>query len=427
MRILYLHQHFVTREGTSGGRSHEFGRILVKKGHSVTLITGAYDHSGLKWKPGGRQARFDVDGMDVRGVPVAYSQRMSMLQRIIAFVRFIFGACRESCRVRDVDVVFATSTPLTIAVPGLWAAWWHKCPFVFEVRDLWPAAPIELGVLKNPLLICLARRLERSACRRATHVIALSPGMKQGLLESGVPTEKVSVIPNSSDVELFRVSPDVGRRYREGLGRLSDRPWVVYAGAFGRVNGVEWAVRLAGEVAQLAPDVAFLFWGSGSEKEKARMLAADMGLVDRTVFFRDPVPRRELSEILSAATVLSSFCLDLPVLRTNSANKFFDAFAAGRPVVINYGGWQAELLEAEGAGLVLDSEDLQGSARRLVAALGDAEWIERAGAASRRLGDTVFNRGRLADALEQVLVKAVGKPAAASKVSREPTGEQAGT
>lgn len=407
VRVFYLHQYFVARSGTAGWRSYEFSRYLVRKGHAVTVVSGCSEWSGLTLPAGQKRTVLSVDGIEVRLLGVPYSQRMSMRRRLGAFAGFMLGACRESGRVPRPDVVFATSTPLTIAVPGMWAAARWRCPFVFEVRDLWPAAPIELGVLKNPLLIAAARALERLAYRRAAHVVALSPGMKDGIVAAGVPAEKVTVIPNASDVELFRVPPVVGAKFRAEQGDLGRRPWLVYTGTFGRVNRVDWAVRLAEHVARLAPEVAFVFYGSGSERERTAALARERGLLERTVFFRDPLPRAELPKVLSAATVLSSFAQDLPVMRTNSANKFFDAFAAGKPVVINYGGWQAEILEREGAGLALPHADLEGAAQRLVAALRDPDWLARAGAASARLGDTEFNRARLAAKLEEVLQRAV--------------------
>ena len=410
MQILYFHQHFVGPAGTSGGRSYEFGRRLVARGHRVTLITGAFEHSGLVTQ--GRRAAVNVDGIDVRVLGVPYGQGMSPTRRLRAFAGFALAACRASQRVRDVDVVFATSTPLTIAVPGMWAARWHRCPFVFEVRDLWPAAPIELGVLRNPLLIALARGLERLAYRRAVHIVALSPGMRDGIVAAGVPPGKVTVIPNASDVELFRVPASVGAAYRAELGELGRRPWVVYTGTFGRVNGVDWAVRLAACVARRNSEIAFLFFGAGSERGLAESLARELNLLGRTVFFFAPRGRSKLPPVLSAATMLSSLAQDLPVMRTNSANKFFDAFAAGKPVVINYGGWQAELLERTGAGLVLDQSDIPGSAQRLVAALRDPEWLHRAATAAALLGDVDFNRDRLAGQLEVVLRRAVAGRAA---------------
>jgi len=407
MKILYLHQHFVARSGTSGGRSHEFSRLWVRNGHRVTLITGAFEHSGLSWPPEKRGARFQIDGIEVRGLRVPYSQYMSPARRIRSFVSFMLSACREAMRVERPEVVFATSPPLTVAVPAIWAARWHRCPLVFETRDLWPAAPIEFGILTNPALVAVARGLERLAYRRAAHIVALSPGMKDGIVGTGVDSEKVTVIPNASDLELLRVPPEVGQVYRGRHGKLGERPWVVYAGASGRVNALDWVVTLADAVRRLEPDIAFLFFASGSEEDRILAAAKAAGILEENFFWMGRVPRSELAAVLSAATVVCSFFVDLPVMRTNSANKFFDALAAGRPVVINYGGWQAELLERTGAGLALDRNDVGGSARSLVQAVCDPGWLERAGGASARLGETEFDRRRLAARLERVLQHAV--------------------
>jgi len=406
VKILYLHQHFVAPTGTSGGRPYEFGRRLVRGGHQVTLVAGAYEHSGITWHQGDRRRVLDIEGIEVHVLGIPYRQSMGTHARLKAFGGFAFAALREVGRAPRPDVVFASSTPLTIAIPGMYAARRHRCPFVFEVRDLWPAAPIELGALRNPVLIAAAQKLERTAYNRATHIVALSPGMRDAIVKGGVPGDKVTVIPNASDVELLRVGPEAGRRWRQKHLELGDGPLVVYAGSIGRVNRVDWAVRLAAEVKALAPDVIFVFVGEGSEKGKCQELAKKIGVLGRQVHFLPSVPRNALGEVLSAATMLASFFVDTPVIRTNSANKVFDAFAAGKPLVINYGGWQAELLEKEGAGLVLDPDDLRGSARRLVRALRDREWLARAGKASARLGEFNFSRDRLAGRLEKVLRQA---------------------
>jgi len=406
VHILYLHQHFVTRSGTSGGRSHEFSRILVERGHRVTLITGSYDRGGLT-VPGGRWLnRSRVDGIEVLVVRVPYGQDMSVQRRIRSFLRFMALAVAAGRSVEDVDVVFATSTPLTIAVPGILLSKHHHAPFVFEVRDLWPEVPIKMGVLRNPLLQAAARWLERTAYRHARHIVALSPGMRDGILASGVAPGKVTVIPNSSDVELFRVDPAVGEAFRAVHPEWSDGPLVVYAGAFGRVNGLEYVIELARNVSAMDPGVKFVFSGEGSEKDSLERLAREAGLLGRTMFLLPPLARSELARLLSAATILTSFVAPIRVHEMNSANKFFDAFAAGKPVAINYGGWQADLLRETGAGLVLDPRNPEASAAMLVGALRDPSWLEEAGRASRRLGDEVFDRRKLALELETVLLEA---------------------
>lgn len=406
MHILYLHQHFVSRSGSAGGRSYEFSRLLIERGHRVTLISGEYDHSGLSIAGREKVVHKNIDGIELRIVRVPYAQAMSSGERIKSFLRFTFEAARESRRVPRPDVVFATSTPLTIALPGIDAARWHRCPFVFEVRDQWPAVPIALGYLHNPIMRSAAYALERFAYQHAQKIIALSPGMREGIIATGVDEDKVVVIPNSSDVELFRVGKDRAKEFLDRHPELKGRMLVVYAGAFGQVNNLNWLIDLAAEVNKQDRDIAFVLIGHGKEEARLKQEAASRGLAGLNVFFYPPVPRSGLPAVLAAATLLCSTIADVPILEHNSANKFFDAFAAGKPIIINHRGWQADLLEREGAGMALARQDLHLAAKRLTVAIKNRHWMAGAETASRRLGAERFDRRKLARVLEDVLVDA---------------------
>jgi glycosyltransferase involved in cell wall biosynthesis len=408
MHILYLNQHFATPRGTCDGRSYEFSRLLLEQGHRVTMITGVHDRAGLDVPTGPLVVRTMVDGIEVVVVNLRYSQEMPIARRAATFLFFMAVAAFVGCKVRDVDVVYASSTPLTVAVPGVVAARSHGCPFVFEVRDLWPDVPIGMGRLRNPLLRGLARMLERFAYLRAEHIVALSPGMKAGIVSAGIPEGRVTMIPNASDLGLFRVDPAEGRAWRASHPEIGERPLVVYAGAFGRVNDLEYVVRLAAATAAIDPEVAFVLAGEGSEKETVRASARERGVLGRNLFIGDPISRAMLPALLSAASAVSSFALPLPVLEHNSANKFFDGFAAGRPVIVNYRGWQADLLEETGAGLALLPGDPEGSAATLAKAVADPAWLERASKASALLGEERFERRKLSNLLAAVLIGARG-------------------
>ena len=165
-----------------------------------------------------------MEGIDVVGVGGAYSDYMRATgmgygRRAAAFGRFAAGATAAALRAARPDVVFATSPPLTIALPAMAAARRHRAPLVFEVRDLWPRAPIEMGALRNPAARRAAEAMERRAYRAAAHVVALSPGMADGVAAAGVPRERITVIPNASDLDLFSPDVDPGDlRERLGLG-----------------------------------------------------------------------------------------------------------------------------------------------------------------------------------------------------------------
>jgi glycosyltransferase involved in cell wall biosynthesis len=348
-------------------------------------------------------------GIHVHWCPVAYSNRMSFNRRIRAFLKFSWLAAWKAARLPG-DVVLATSTPLTIALPAVHAARRKRIPMVFEVRDLWPEVPIAMGALKRRGSIALARALERFAYRNAARIVALSPDMRDGVTATGYPHDRVTVIPNGCDFRLFDVPEESGRAFRDRHPWLADRPLVVYTGALGLINGVDYLARLAAAVARRDPRVCFLVVGDGREKQNVERVARHLGVLDRNFFMRPSVPKAEVPAVLSAADLATSTVVDRKALWANSANKVFDALAARRPVAINHEGWLAEFIRAHQCGLVLDAHDLDRAAEQLVGALRNRPWLAAAGVNARRAGGNHFNRDALARSLESVLVSVAPEP-----------------
>jgi glycosyltransferase involved in cell wall biosynthesis len=404
MRIIYLHQYFATPAMPGGTRSYEMARRLVARGHTVDVLTTDRAADGATW-------RETVEaGIRVHWCAVPYSNRMSYPRRLWAFLEYCRLAARRAATL-EADVIFASSTPLTIALPAVYAARKQSVPMIFEVRDLWPDTPVAVGALRSRFTIAAARWLERFAYRNAARIVALSPDMRAGVLAQGYPADHVTVIPNSSDVALFRVPQSHGQEIRRSQPWLGDRPLVVYTGALGIVNGVDYLARLAAVVVRRDPEIRFLVVGSGREEELVRQTAAELGVLDRNFFLWPMRPKTEIPAILSAADIATSTVIDRPALWANSANKVFDAFAAGRPVAINHEGWLADVIRQNGCGLVLDPHDLTAAADSLVGTLRDPEWLARARASSARLGEQDFSRDRLAALLESVLLDVVPPPA----------------
>jgi glycosyltransferase involved in cell wall biosynthesis len=418
MHIVYIHQYYCNLQMGGGTRSFEMARRLVARGHTVDVITT--DITPAKRGLGWRHTR--EEGVDVHWFAVPYSNNMSYARRIRAFAEFAIVAAAKAAALRA-DLVLATSTPLTVALPGVIAARLRRVPFVFEVRDLWPEVPIEMGALRNPAVRHLAGALARFAYRNAEEVIALSPGMAAGVT-ARYPAARTTVIPNAADLALFSVGDDVARRFRAEHTWLGDRPLVVYTGALGAVNGVDYLIRLARRMRDIDPRVQFLIVGRGKEWEDTRQLAQDDGLLDSTVRMWPQVPKGQLPVILAAATMSTSLCRPVRALWDNSANKFFDALAAARPIAINYGGWQGDLLRESGAGLVLDPYDTDRAAATLAPHLRDAAWLARAGAAARGLAVEQFSRDLLFERFEAVLERSAAagrRHASAREALIEPT------
>jgi glycosyltransferase involved in cell wall biosynthesis len=398
MRILYLHQYFVAPGMAGGTRSYEHATRLAKAGHQVEILTSRQDSVApvMGW------STEEMNGFRVHWFPVPYSNAMGYWSRLQAYGRFAIAASHRALQLGG-DLVFASSTPLTIAVPGLIASKRLGIPMVLEVRDLWPRVPIAIGVLRNPILKWSARLLERIAYRGSAHVVALSPGMAAGVVQTGYPEAQITVVPNACDLELFSQPQRQCALFKELANTLGSRPIVLYCGTLGLVNGVSFLARVAKHALQIDPEIAFLVVGDGAERELVRSIASSCGVLDRNFFMRPPVPKIEVPALHARCTVATSTVIDVPELWDNSANKFFDALAAGLPVMINHCGWQAELLRQSGAGIVVSPHDPREAANELFSLLHDARRLAGARLAAKSLAIEQFDRERLADKLIAVL------------------------
>jgi len=405
MHVLYLHQYFAPLDGSGSTRSYEMARRMVKAGHRVTMITSSAffpEHYNFT-KP---TTNLEIEGIKLKVINVPYSNQLSYTQRIKAFIIFAVKALIETGKVKYVDLIFATSTPLTIALPGIFGKYYHKKPMVFEVRDLWPELPIAIGALRNPLLKSMAKWLERTAYKHSSHIVALSPGMKDGIVKSGFPAGKVIIIPNSCD-DLFRVPESEGKLFLDCQSYLKNGYVVSYTGTMGLVNGIHYLVDIATHMLKIDSSVRFLIVGKGKQQELVRAMADKLGVLGKNIWILPSVAKKDIPKILSASTIATSFFINVPALWHNSANKIFDAFAAGKPVMINHEGWQADILRKTGAGIVVPPDNSQEAARILYDFLTDSDRLQKAKLAACNLAENDFNRDKLFDKLLKILIEVV--------------------
>ena len=406
MRILYLHQYFVTRAGIGGTRSYEFARYLVSHGHRVTILTAANDQKDLD----GLITRKQIDGIDVVLIKAGYADyvhgtTLSYLTRIIAFLKFAFASSLAVIRVEKPQVVFATSPPLTIGIPALLASKLYRVPLVFEVRDLWPEAPIQLRALRNRLGIALARFFERMIYRQSAHVIALSPGIRDGVVATSFENH-VSVIPNAADLELF--SPELdGREFRARWG-INGQFVCTYFGTMGEANDLMQVVEAARLLQQRGVlDVAFVLHGAGKRRAMLERFCREQGL--KNVIFSDPIAdKHAIARLAAASDTCMTIYKNLPVLYTCSPNKLFDTFAAGRPAIVNSPGWLKELVEGNEAGLFARPDDPEHLAECILYLRDNPKIAKDYGQNARQLAERSFDRNKLAGQLLSIIEKVAG-------------------
>ena len=401
MKILYIHQYFNTPEEPGGTRSYWISRELVRRGHQVTMITST--NSKLHPDP----CRMHIDGIDVVYVKNSYSNYMSPMRKVMSFVNFVRQAISTACKEKNVDMVFATSTPLTVGYIALRLKAIKKWRYVFEVRDLWPEFPIQIGAIKNPLAIKVLRWLERKIYKNAEHVVALSPGMMEGVVSTGISESKVSMIPNMSKPDKFRPHEpnlNIARQFGIDTGKFN----MVHFGSMGRANGLGYIIEAAKVLADKGnADVNFVFMGSGATEPKLKAKAEEYGLTN--VQFLGNHKMEVVSEVVNLCDASITTFLNLPILQTNSPNKLFDSLSAGLPIIVNSAGWTKDLVENESCGFYADPDSPQDFVAKLLFYKDKPDTLKAWGENARRLSVEVFDKSILSAKVADVIECAAKK------------------
>jgi glycosyltransferase involved in cell wall biosynthesis len=407
VRILYYHQHFSTPAGSTGNRSYAMAQKLITRGHEVTMVCGSYavGQSGLAgpFTKGRREG--PVDGIYVIELELPYSNRDGFVKRSLTFLKFAWRSTWIALRA-DVDLVFATTTPLTAGIPGVVARWLRRKPFVFEVRDLWPELPKAMGVITNPVVLGAMSGLEWISYRSAHRCIGLSPGIVDGIAKRGVPRERIAMIPNGCDLDIFATAAEPWRP--EGV-KDSDL-MAVFTGAHGIANGLAAVLDAAGELKRRGrTDIKLVLIGDGKLKPQlqARATAEELS----NVVFHPPVPKTRLAGLMAAADTGMQILANVPAFYYGtSPNKFFDYIASGIPVLNNYPGWLAEIITRAQCGYAVPPENPVAFADALVHAADHPELRVQMGERARKLARKEFDRDQLADQFAAWLEGAVTGP-----------------
>jgi len=390
MHILYIHQYFKTPEEGGGIRSYYLAKGLADAGHRVDLLT-AYD--GRHYK------KAFVDGIHVHYLPVSYAQEFGFTQRIKAFLRFVLLAIFKATELGRIDLCYVSSTPLTTGLIGLYLKWKHKIPYYFEVRDLWPEAPVQMGVIRNAFLQRWLYHLERKIYRQARAIVTLSPGAQQHVQDI-VPHKPVLLIPNMADCRFFSTSAK--NTYHELQFGVSDKFVVTYYGAIGKVNQLQNLLDAAEACQQkMLHEVVFLVVGTGSELENIRQQATKRKL--RNLQF---IPFQNKYGLLSVLNVTDAAYISfasLPVLQHCSPNKLFDALAAGKLCITTVSGWMQDLLEENECGFYADPAQPEAFVQKIAPFVTDRDKLSEYQANARQLAESQFNREKQVEKLVEML------------------------
>lgn len=389
MKIYYIHQYFRTPEEGGAVRSYHLAKGLAEKGFEVEIITGSSQKSyDQRW----------MEGYKVHKLPVAYSQEFGFVERIRAFLDFVKKAKNLIQKLPRPDLLYISSTPLTTGWIGLWAKKKLAIPYIFEIRDLWPEAPIQVGAIRHPWLKSYLYKLEKKIYQNALSLVALSPGMASHIRQLPLATP-VHVIPNFVDLNQFfpqKKSEILLRHFN-----LKNQLTIAYAGALGKVNAVDELLDLAQLAKEKGKEWQFLIMGEGSEKKTLQEKAKKLEL--EAVRFIPFGSKDKVNEALSLADFCWVSFAHLPVLKTNSPNKFFDALGAGKAILVNHKGWVHQLVKRHELGFSCLPGKMDQCFRKLESLENNPELLQDFQQNSRTLAEKYFGKELAIERLASVL------------------------
>lgn len=372
MKLLYLHQYYNNLDMPGSTRSYYLSQKMSLQGHDVTVFTSYRGEERKK-----KFVTFDGN-IKIIWVPVPYNNNLSFIQRKFAFIKFTIFATYHLIR-NEYDLVYATSTPLTIGIPPLISNIIKKQKYIFEVRDLWPELPIAMGAVKNKYFIHLLKLLEKKIYQKASAIVALSIGMKKGIVDLGIKEEKVGVITNISDIDAF--SPIATKKI---LNKS-----IIYAGALGHINNIEWICEFSKNIYKINKDIKVLVYGDGVKKTYLLNYIKDN---KTNLKYCGKVNKKEVIKVFNDASLSIISFKDIEAMQNNSSNKFFDSLASATPVIINFGGWINDSINEASCGIdgwKRDCLDVANETNKIV--MKNEKYIDMSQSALK-LASTKFSR-----------------------------------
>lgn len=398
MHILLIHQAFATLDEAGGTRHHELARFLVERGHTITIITSPVSY--LTGKTRSREVQWvekdKFSGITILRTYTYPALHRSFFHRVLSFISFMLSSFLVGLGVRKVDLVWGTSPPIFQGLTAWMLARLKGIPFLFEVRDLWPAFAIAIGVLKNPLLVKASLWLETFLYRHADRVMLNSPGFLEHVSQRGA--KRIELIPNGADPDMFNPQAD-NHTFREEH-QLGGKYVILYAGAHGLSNDLGVVLNTA-ELLRDNPHIHFLLVGDGKEKPSLEQQANKLNLPNLT--FLPPVPKNQMIIVLAAADACIAILKSLDLYKTTYPNKVFDYMAAGRPVLLAIDGVIRQVVEAAGAGIFIPPGSSTALASGIIALANDPESGRRMGNSGRLYVEQHFNRLELASQLVKIM------------------------
>ena len=391
MKILYIPQYFKTPDEPGGTRSYWISKKFIEKGHEVIMLTSKNMDTSRE--------DVTVDGIKVIYLNVKYDQKMGLLKRLFSFVSFMLKTISFVFMLRKkYEKIYATSTPLSVGIPAIMGKIFLKKPYIFEVRDLWPEVPIQMGAIKNRLLIKVLKKLEKTIYNYAETIVTLSPGMNDGVLATGIHPNKVHMIPNMAKPYEFyprEKNKSIMHEFQININQIT----IIYFGAIGKSNGLIEFLKLFKE--SNCDGFRLIIAGEGSEKLALQKYITEEKITN--VHLVGNYSMSKISDLVNCCDISLVSFANLPILNTNSPNKFFDSLSAGKPIIVNSGGWTKELVEKHECGFYYDPKSQDSFMEMIFYIENNKNILSKMGVNSRRLSVDSFSNEILTNQISNLI------------------------
>lgn len=405
MKIAYYSHYFVPEIGAPSARIHDLGREWAGGGHHVQVMTCVPNHPMGRIYEGYRSRVYQrevLDGLHVHRYWTYVTPNKGFLKKTIGHMSFLVSSVLLSGKIDRPEVVIGTSPTFFAAIAAERVARRFDVPFVMEVRDLWPAVFVELGVLKNRSLIRLLENIELWLYRRAARVVTVTEAFRRDLIRRGVPEGKVVTIANGANLDFWDSSAGDGG-LREAMS-LVGKTVILYIGAHGISQALR-AILAAAAALRERTDIEFLFVGEGAEKEALVAFAREHALGN--IRFLDPLDKGGVRAFYALADICLVPLRDIPLFDTFIPSKMFEMLAMEKPIIASVRGEAAEILQRSGGAVVVPPEDSAAIAAAVVRLASDSALRRKMGASGRRFVADNYSRTLLARRYDEVLADAV--------------------
>jgi len=408
MNIACYSHYFSPEIGAPSARIYDLSKQWLESGHSVEVVTCFPNHPEGRIYPGYRAGIYmteQMDGIHVHRHWTYITPNKGFIKKTLGHISYLPSALLLSNRhLKTPQVVVGSSPTFFAAMAAAWAGIQYKAPFIMEIRDLWPAIFVELGVLRNQSMIKLLERLEMALYRQATKVVTVTEGFRDNLIRRGIPAKKVHTIPNGADV-VFWKPDDAAVELRRQLG-LEGRFVVLYIGAHGISHALGRILESAEQLRAHA-DISFVFVGEGAEKADLVRKADELRL--QNVVFHDPMDKVGVKKFYSLSDVCLVPLRDVPLFDTFIPSKMFEIMAMERPIIGCVRGEAAGILNQSGAAIVVEPEDSAAIAEAILHLYQHREEGQEMGKQGRDFVLKHYSRRALASTYLEVMREAVAK------------------